>query len=129
LAYVLPMDYEDHIAVIIQNKGTGPLISSKISFHNGKQERDYLVDFMPALNEGFYWTTFSKTKRIVLRPGEDKALLEFKGDIQNQDYIKQRDIIRKELSKIEIKLNYTSVFNERNPFKLNFKLSWYSRLK
>ncbi len=130
LAYILPPDYEDRIAVIIQNKGTGPLISTEIKFiGENNVEKKYLIDFMPNLNEGYYWSTFTKGSKVVLRPSEEKILLEFKGDVNDPSFIKQRDEIRKALSKVEVKMKYTSIFNEFVPFKLNYKLTWFGRKK
>ena len=130
LAYILPPDYEDRIAVIIQNKGTGPLITKELKFIGmDNQEKNYLIDFMPNLKDGYYWTTFSKASKIILKPSEDKILLEFKGDISDPKFIEQRDAIRKELSKLELKMKYTSIFNERKPFELKYKLTWFGRKK
>ena len=127
LAYILPKDYEDNISVIIQNKGTGPLITKNISFNNGKETKDYLIDFMPNLYKGYYWSTFSKAQKIVLRPSEEKVLIEFSGKLSDRDYIKQRNEIRKALGDIEINIEYTSIYKERKPFKLDYKLNWYKR--
>lgn len=130
IAYVLPPDYENRIAVIIQNKGTGPLISREIKFiGENNVEKNYLLDFMPALKYGHKWTTFSKTSKIILRPSEEKVLLEFRGDDSDPNFIENRDQIREALSKIEIKMKYTSVFDEICSFKLNYKLSWFGREK
>lgn len=123
LAHILPPDYEDRIAVIIQNKGTGPLIATGLKFvGENNQEKSYLIDFMPDLEDGYYWTTFSKASKIVLRPSEEKTLLEFKGNISDPKFIKQRDEIRKALCKVELKMEYTSIFNEKN--HLNWTINW-----
>lgn len=130
LAYILPPDYEDRIAVIIQNKGTGPLITKKIMFlGENNVEKKYLIDFMPNLQEGYHWKTFTKASKFILRPSEEIILLEFKGDISDSNFIKQRNEIRKELNKTEIQIEYTSVFNESKPFKLKYKLTWFGRKK
>ncbi len=84
---------------------------------------------MPSLEDGYYWETFSKASKIVLRPSEEKTLLEFKGDISDSKFIKQRDEIRESLSKVELKMRYTSIFNENKPFKLDYKLTWFGRKK
>jgi hypothetical protein len=129
-AYILPKDYEDNIAVIIQNKGTGPLITKTISFcKNGVDNKKYLIDFMPSLYDGYYWSTFSKAQKIILRPSEEKVLIEFSGKLTDNDFKKQRDLIRKALSEIEMNIEYTSIYNEKKPFKLNYKLDWYKREK
>ncbi|GAA4839580.1 hypothetical protein [Algivirga pacifica] len=130
LAYIYPPDYEDRIAVIIQNKGTGPLITKELKFtRDNNEKKSYLIDFMPDLEDGYYWETFSKASKIILRPSEEKTLLEFKGDINDPKFIKQRDEIREALSKVQLKMKYTSIFNEKKPFKLDYKLTWFGRNK
>ncbi len=128
IAYVLPQDYENKIAVIIQNKGTGPLVSKSIKFvSQDGEERSSLLDFMPGLNQGYYWKTFSKASKIIIRPSEEKVLLEFEGDVNDPIFIEQRDSIRQALSNIQIQLNYKSIFNEYRTFKLKYKLKWFGR--
>lgn len=130
ICYILPSDYEDYIAVRIQNKGTGPLITTKVEFKKGKDTiKPYLIDFMPELKSGYHWSDFSKASKIVLRPSEEKTLLEFKGDPSNPDFIHQRDKIREELSKIQINITYTSIFDEWCPFNLKYNLTWFARVK
>jgi hypothetical protein len=130
IAYILPPDYENKIAVILQNKGIGPLITKKIEFigENGIT-KNHLLDFMPNLTNEYTWSTFSKASKITLLPAEEKILLEFRGDVDDPEFIINRDNIRSELSKIQIKISYTSIFNELFPFKLSYKLSWFGRLK
>ncbi len=130
IAYILPPDYEDRIAVIIQNKGTGPLITQELKFiGENNEEKNNLIDFMPNLKKGYYWTTFSKASKIILIPSEEIILLEFKGDITDEDFIEQRDEIREALSKVVMKIKYTSIFNEFRPFELNYRLIWFGRTK
>jgi hypothetical protein len=130
LAYILPPDYEEYIAVIIQNKGTGPLITKRIKFIGENNiEKSNLIDFMPKLDDGYYWNTFSKASKIILSTSEEKVLLEFRGDISDKNFIRQRNEIREALSKVEIKIEYTSIFNEMFSFKLNYRLSWFGRQK
>lgn len=128
LAYVLPPDYENRIAVILLNKGTGPLITKKVRFINKLgEEKNSLIDFMPELDDGFYWSTFSKASKIILSPNEETTLIEFTGDPSDIRYLNQRDKIRKSLSELKIKIEYTSIFKESKPFKLNYNLTWFSR--
>ena len=130
IAYILPNDYEDNISVILQNKGTGPLICDHIEFvRNSKERKPFLIDFMPILEDGYYWKTFSKASKIVLRPSEEKILLCFEGDTSDPGFIKQRNLIREALKEIEIKAEYTSIFKEWIPFKLTYKLTWFGRVK
>lgn len=129
-AYIHPPDYEDRIAVIIQNKGTGPLITREIKFKDEKgNTKNCLIDFMPGLEKDYYWSDYTKASKIVLRPSEEKILVEFKGSVNDSNFIIQRDKIRKALSSIVIEIKYTSIFQERIPFKLKYKLTWFGRIK
>ncbi|GEO23972.1 hypothetical protein [Cyclobacterium qasimii] len=130
LAYIYPPDYEDRIAVIIQNKGTGPMITRTIKFTNENgTSKCNLIDFMPELEEGYYWADYSKASKIVLRPSEEKILIELKGDHMDEGFIRHREEIRRALSTIEVEIKYVSIFNEWCPFKLKYKLTWFERKK
>lgn len=66
IGYILPKDYTNHICVVLQNKGTGPLITKSIKFRNEitGEEKDYLIDFMPTLMDEEVWSNFSKSKNV-----------------------------------------------------------------
>ena len=130
LAYIYPPDFEDRIAVILQNKGTGPLITKEIKFTSEDGiSKSNLIDLLPNLEKGYFWAHYSKASKVVLRPSEEKVIIDFKGDHMDTGFIRQRDEIRKALSIIEIEIKYTSIFNEMRPFKLKYKLTWFGREK
>ena len=106
------------------------MITKEIKFLGENNiEKKYLIDFMPDLQDEYYWSTFTKASKFVIRPSEEMVLLEFKGDINDSNFIKQRNEIRVELSKIQIQMKYTSIFNEFIPFKLKYRLTWFGRVK
>jgi len=131
IAYILPQDYEDKICVVLQNKGTGPLISTSINFKNIKTNKNEksLINHMSSLKNDYTWSDFSKAQKFVLSPDENKILLELKGNPEDKKFIENRDLIRKQLADIEINIRYTSVYNEFCKEKLKYKLDWYARNK
>ncbi len=128
IAYILPKDYEDHVCVILQNKGTGPLITKSIKFINDetKEEKKYLIDFVPALKNGEKYSDFSKAQKYILTPNEDKILLEYALRKDSKSFEENKRIIRKALKDIRIIITYTGVYNETKD-TLVFKLKWYGR--
>ena len=72
IGYILPQDYDDDLCVILQNKGTGPLISKSIKFINDitKEEKKYLIDFLMDKNIHFD----KKQKIIELNKNESKYI-------------------------------------------------------
>jgi hypothetical protein len=128
IAYILPQDYEDKICVILQNKGTGPLITKSIKFVNDetKVEKKYLIDFMPNLKDNRKWSNFSKAEKYILTPNEDKILLEYSLTENDTSYEENKLEIRKALKDIKIIITYSGVYNEEID-TLNFKLKWYGR--
>jgi hypothetical protein len=116
IAYILPKDYEDHVCVILQNKGTGPLITKSIKFINDetKEEKKYLIDFVPALKNGEKYSNFSKANKYILTPNEDKILLEYTFRKDSKSFEENKRIIRKALKDIRIVITYTGVYNETN---------------
>lgn len=131
IAYILPQDYEDKICVILQNKGTGPLISTNIDFKNEKTNKSEksLINHMPSLKNNYHWRNFSKAQKFILSPNESKILLELDGKLDDKDFIENRDLIRKELANIIVNIKYTSVYNEFWKQDLKYKLDWYARSK
>lgn len=129
ICIVHPLDYEDRTCVSIQNKGTGPLVVTEMVFKNFKTNitHKHLIDHMPQLPENFLWHNFTKALYPVLSPGESKVLVEFRGNMEDIEFIKLRNIIRKELSQIDVDIKYKSIYDERKPFYINHRLSWFSR--
>ncbi|MEJ8591483.1 hypothetical protein JSO54_09575 [Riemerella anatipestifer] len=127
IIYILPQDYEDKICVNIQNKGTGPLIVKKIIFYDNelKKNSKSLVDLMPEL-EYYYWSNFSNAENFVLSPGETKILLELTGDLSDRVFTYNRDLVRKKLSKINIQIEYTGIYEDEN-LNIIYDLKWYDR--
>lgn len=127
IAYILPKDYEDYICVVLQNKGTGPLITKSIKFINKitNEEKPFLIDFMPQLLGGHHWSNFSKATEYTLIPNEDKILIEYN---PTNDKIGKtnKENIRKALKSIEIIIEYQGIYGENTEI-IKKSLNWYGR--
>ncbi|KUG11035.1 hypothetical protein BEI02_11165 [Elizabethkingia sp. HvH-WGS333] len=129
IAYILPQNYEDKVCVNIQNKGTGPLIVKEISFTDiiDKRTTNSLIELMPELKNGYHWSNFSSADKFVLSPNETKELLKLTGDIDDDIYIDNREIIREKLSKVQIKIKYTGIYEGKSIILIH-DLKWFERI-
>ncbi len=128
IARINPIDYEDSIAVEILNSGTGPLVITKFEAKdkNGRSE-DSLIELMPELTNGVYWDTyFENLKDFSIIPSRTLTLLKFSGNVDDPDYCKIRDDIRKRLSEIEITLTYRDIYGREMP-KERKNMKWFAR--
>jgi hypothetical protein len=130
IAYINPINYEDSIAVEILNSGTGPLVITQFEAKdkNGRSENN-LIGLMPELPNGIYWATFFEyLKNFSIIPSHSLTLLKFSGNIEDPDFCKVRDTIRKRLSDIEITLTYRDIYGREMP-KVHKGLEWFARRK
>lgn len=134
LASILPQDYHNKICVSLQNKGLGPLITHSIRFINveTKEEKAALIDFMPNLLGKQLWRDYTKSEKLILSPNESKTLLEFVPKIidgkdhYDENYTKNRELIRKALMNVKVVITYSGIYNEKKE-SFEFALAWYGR--
>lgn len=128
IAYINPIDYEDSIAVEIINSGTGPLIIAQFEAKDKSgHSKDSLIGLMPELPNDVYWDTYFKNlKDSSIISSQSLTLLKFSGEIDDPDYCKIRDNIRKRLSEIEITLIYKDIYGRKMP-KAHKDLEWFAR--
>ena len=128
IASIEPSDYEDLIEVKIRNSGIGPLIVTQFEAKdkNGRSE-DSLIGLMPKLPNGVYWGTyFENLKNYSIIPSESLRLLKFSGKVEDPNFCKVRDTIRKRLSEIEITLTYRDIYGREMP-KEHKDMKWFAR--
>lgn len=100
-------DYEDKLAVKIENVGTGPLTVKKLVFKNGNKESPTLVSLMPQINQ--FWNTFTESiDGWTIPVGGQLILLEL---CPENDETKE--LIRKTLSNITAYLEYTDIYGTK----------------
>lgn len=125
---ILISNFENRIAVTIENKGTGALIIKSFRAYCGNESKSNIIDWMPILPNGIYWSNWLRDfEGSALKPLESKVLLEFTLDHKNNNQAEARDIIRKSLSKISVEFEYTDVYNNKMNFPLHFLSSTFGK--
>ena len=107
-------DYENELAVKIENVGTGPLIIKKLIFKNDSKESSALISMMPQIDQP--WSTFTESVDGWTIPvGGQLILLRLhpKSD-------ETKKLVRKELAKITAYLEYTDIYNTKLQDKRSF---------
>lgn len=107
-------DYEDKLAVKIENVGTGPLTVKKIIFKNGNQESPVLVSLMPQIDQ--FWSTFTESiDGWTIPVGGQLTLLDLCPENDET-----RELIRKTLFNITAYLEYTDIYGTKFQDKKSF---------
>ncbi len=100
-------DYEDKLIVKLENVGTGPLTIERAVFKNEFQKSSSLISMMPPIDQP--WTTFTESVDGWTIPvGGQLIFIELHPE---SDEIKS--LIRKELSKITVYLEYMDIYNTK----------------
>lgn len=128
IPFIALADFENHIRVRVRNDGTGPLIVKSVSVReSGKQpEHAELVAYMPTLPDGMAWTNFSSGEIGSIPVGGEAILLELKLNAGVAAEAAIRDACRQALSKLEIGVTYSDVYNSEFPEKVR-PLDWFGR--
>lgn len=112
-------DYENELAVKIENVGTGPLTIKKLIFKNNSQESSTLISLMPQIDQP--WSTFTESVDGWTIPvGGQLILLRLCPESDET-----KTLVRKELSKITAYLEYTDIYNTK--FKDKRSLNFFGR--
>lgn len=128
LPFVLQSDFEDRIAVVIRNDGTGPLILQGAEAKDPTNGRSgHLIDLIPEPPQGLLFTNFNRVQQIrAIRPGDQVDLLDLavnQGDGRAAAY---RDQLRRALGSMTLGLTYTDIYD--TPFRVYaIKLAWFHR--
>lgn len=119
IASILLNDYENLLSVYIENVGTGPLTITKLTCSDGFRKENSLIELLPTVNQN--WSTFCESiDGRTIPVGGQVVLVE----IQPQDE-KIRSKIRAALSKIEVSVEYSDIYNSK--FIKRRKLSYFGR--
>jgi hypothetical protein len=118
---ILTSNFENRIAVTLENNGTGPLIIKKFRAYLGNESKSNIIDWMPNLPNGYYWSNWLKNfDECAIKPYDSKILLEFKLELEDKYKTEIRDNIRKALSKVSIEFEYTDIYDNNMMFPLHF---------
>jgi len=123
---ILTSDFENKIAVTLENNGTGPLIIKSFKACVGDKSKSNVIDWMPSIPDGYYWSNWLRNfEDCAIKPFESKILLEFKLNIEDEIQREIRDNIRNALSKVSIEFCYTDIYNTKMYFPLRFLSSGF----
>jgi len=126
---ILTSNFENKIAVTLENNGIGPLIIKDFRAYVGNKYRSCIIDWMPSLPEGIYWSNWLRNfENCAIKPSESKTLIEFKLDLENENQRKIRDTIREALAKVSIEFEYADIYENKMNFPLHI-LSTFSSSK
>jgi len=128
LPFVLQSDFEDRIAVVIRNNGTGPLILHKAQAKSSADGRSgHLIDLIPTPPPGLLFTNFNRVQQIrAIRPGDQIDLVDLSVDVHDPRAVAYRDELRRALGDMTVELTYTDVYDTRFPVYA-IKLAWFHR--
>lgn len=120
-------DYEDELHVNLRNNGTGPMIILAVSVTDGMKEHGSLIEWMPTLPAHCPWSDFSQNLcRSSISPGSDIVLLQLAEHDGDLDFPECRDRVRQVLASLEIKIEYTDIYDTAlAPYTRD--LSWFGR--
>jgi hypothetical protein len=122
-------DYEDHIFVSVRNHGVGPMVVKKIFVAkegDAEQERA-LIHFMPELPGDCLWTHFVEDISGRAIPAEEYiSLVSLEGDQDDRDFVEARQLVRKVLSELSVKVEYENIYGEKMP-AASRNLNWFGR--
>ncbi len=128
LPFVLQSDFEDRIAVVIRNNGTGPLILEKAEAKNSIDGRSgHLIDLIPEPPPGVLFTNFNRVHQVrAIRPGDQVDLLDLAVGEAERRAIAYRDDLRRALGNMTVELTYTDIYETQFPVYA-IKLTWFHR--
>ena len=129
LANIGYKDFEKKLEINLWNKGLGPLIVTKFSVRDTSTNtvKDSIFDCIKTLGKPL--NNYSGNQdNLVLRAGSkiNLLLLEQGEEDEADEFSKQRDMLRKILSKLEIEIDYNDIYdNKMKTYKRSLK--WFGR--
>ena len=128
IPFVAQPDFEDHIAVIIRNNGSGPLILQKVQAKSSAHGRSgHLIDLIPEPPAGLFFKNFNRVEQTrAILPGHEVALVDLSIGVDDPKAVAYRDQLRLILGDMTVELNYTDIYNTRFP-TYSIKLTWFHR--
>jgi hypothetical protein len=127
LPFIAQRDFEDQIAVIIRNNGTGPMILQKVLASSPEGRSGHLIDLVPTPPPGMLFQNFNKIHQVrAIRPGDEVELLVLPVDINNAPATGYRDTLRLALGTMTVELTYTDIYETKFPVYA-LKMIWFHR--
>ncbi len=127
LAEITVADYENSLRVKLRNNGSGPMIVLALTVSDGKNTRETLIDWMPALPKQRPWNTFTHAlQRRTLQAGAEITLLELTEYEGETSFSECRDKVRKALAPLTVNVEYTDIY-ETVMMPCQKSLEWFGR--
>jgi hypothetical protein len=124
-------DYENVIEVKIENAGLGPLTIDSITVfnQNGDSRKSLIEWFQNDQYRSITWAEYvGDANGFVISPANELVLLKLTDSPKKEDNnLYYRDEIRKELSKLEIRIVYKDLYGNQLPKQVR-TLDWFARL-
>lgn len=123
-------DYENELFVVLQNLGVGPLRITKLQvLRDSELIGTSLIDEMPALPEGLFWSTFvgSIEKRALAAGGQIFLLrLQAPASANTDRFAESLEKVRSRLADLTLRVEYVDIRGKAmTPEKR--ALSWFAR--
>jgi hypothetical protein len=111
LPYISCADYEDLLWVKVRNDGVGPLLVRNVTIRRdgAPGQFDNIVNYLPALPSGLFWSKLTKDYVRTVPVGSDMPLLELRLDAGDRAQVKFREACRSELKRLELTVEYTDL--------------------
>jgi len=128
IAAIVKSDFENRIAVYLENKGLGPMLirTFRVKDKYGTIH-DRILSHMPVLKNGITWSNFhGSVDRATLQSGKKIELLLLEGDKNNTAFQEARDVVRKSLKNLTVSVEYEDIYGvSMKPREDN--LVWFGR--
>lgn len=126
MPYILQPDYDDRIAVVVQNNGTGPMILQKAQARTDNRV-GHLMDLIPPIPRHMHFKNFNRiVQERPIRPGDHVDLINLEINPNEDAAADYRDKLREALGDMTLELTYTDVYRSR--FRVySYKLDWFHR--
>lgn len=111
-------DYENCIFVAIENAGVGPYIIRELIVENvySKISRSSVIEQLPQISKGFYWTTFIEKLEQRAIPSQDRlVLVQLDEPKIDEGFSQIRQQMRVALGNLKIIVNGVDIYGNKMP--------------
>lgn len=129
IAHVRLGDYENRIFVRLHNDGVGPMLIDRAvvtRIGTKKPRQASLMEFMPELPPGVFWTTFvTDLSGWALSADKDIVLVLLEGDPGDPAFVAARQMVREALSTLRIAIIYRDIYGTKMP-PVTRDMEWFA---
>jgi hypothetical protein len=127
IANISISDYENTIAVKLENTGVGPLIVDDFVVSKGSENRKSIISWMPKTPKGMYWDTFyDNLEGRCIPQNTEVVLIKLSGKLEDHAFVSFRDIVRRSLCELQVAVEYRDIYKRLMP-KKERDLKWFGR--